>query len=346
VPQLQSSSEDINRLYSGFDAQIDRNAAIHSSTAVSRREGTSTFTRLTMNDGKGVGHWDVLRLHDDLLVCLADSYYHDRFNFDVRPPVNLVSMRFVVSGALQLRTRRTDAIMVEQGTASILSVPSVSNHVVTIEARKRLASLTLHFHADRLKSIMGMEEQEFPELLRSIDSSESSLQYCSMPLTPAMKNGVLDIVETQFAGALRRRYIEAKVMELFCLFVDAADRSPSDPQQPAPLPSAERERLYHAREILCTDFLDPPSIGALARDVGINRTKLQRDFKEMFGVTIFDFCHDKRMTLARELLRDRDMSIGEVADAVGYGHATNFTAAFRRHFKQLPKQLRARRKRS
>jgi AraC-like DNA-binding protein len=34
------------------------------------------------------------------------------------------------------------------------------------------------------------------------------------------------------------------------------------------------------------------------------------------------------------------MSIGEVAEAVRYGHATNFTAAFRRHFKQLPKEVR------
>lgn len=216
---------------------------------------------------------------------------------------------------------------------------------MTIEARRRLASLTLHFHADHLKSIMGMEQEELPELLRNIDSSETSLQYCSMPLTAAMKNGVLDIVDTPFEGALRRRYLEAKVMELFCLFVDAAGRSPSNVHVPAPLASAERERLYYAREILCADFLDPPSISALARAVGINRTKLQHGFKEAFGTTIFDFCHDKRMTLARELLRDRDMSIGEVADAVGYGHATNFTAAFRRHFKQLPKQLQARRKR-
>lgn len=347
MPQLRSSSEDINTLYRGFDAQIDRNAAIHSTTAVARRGGATSFTRLTMNQGKGVGYWDVLRLHDDeLLVCLADSYYHERFNFGVRPPVDLVSMRFVVSGALQLRAGRNDAIVLDRETASIVGVPSVYSHVVTIEPRKRLASLTLHFHADKLASIMDMEPDELPELLRQIASGEASLQSCSMPLTPAMKNGVLDIVDTQFEGALRRRYVEAKVMELFCLFVDAANRNPAGGQQGAPLASAERERLYHAHEILCSDFLDPPSIGALARTVGINRTKLQQGFRETFGTTIFDFCHDKRMTLARELLQDRDMSIGEVAGAVGYGHATNFTAAFRRHFKQLPKQMRVRRKRS
>jgi AraC-like DNA-binding protein len=46
------------------------------------------------------------------------------------------------------------------------------------------------------------------------------------------------------------------------------------------------------------------------------------------------------MVRARELLRDRSLSIAEVAEAVGYNHPTNFTAAFRRYFNQLPKQMR------
>jgi AraC family transcriptional regulator, transcriptional activator of the genes for pyochelin and ferripyochelin receptors len=303
VQQLQASDSDIDGVYRGFDGGIGRNHAIRSSTAVSRHEGTSTITRLTMSDGAGVGHWDVLRLHDDLLVCAADSYYSDQLDLVVCPPVDLLSMRFIVSGALQLRAGRKQRVVARQGSASVARLPAVRSHAVGIEPRKRLASLTLHFPADKLPAIMGMEPDELPELLRKFLQPEDALQYCSMPLLPAMKNAVLDVVDAPFDDRLRRRYLEAKAMELFCLFVDAAGHGPGGHERAAPLTSADRGRLYEVRSILSTQFLDPPSISELARAVGINRTKLQRDFKEAFGTTIFDFCHHRRMSMARDCCR-------------------------------------------
>lgn len=340
MSQVQSAAVDIKGLYRGFDAQIDRNETLRASSAASRREDGSSFSRLTMNDPTGFGHWDVLRLHDDLLVCAADSYYHRRFDLDIRPPVDLVSLRYIVSGELHLRTSRDQRFVARQGTASLFRVSSRRSHAIAIEPCKRLASLTLHIPADRLATMLGMDTDELPELVGKFLQPDATLQYCSMPLTAAMKNAVLDVVDVPFDGALRRRYLEAKVMELLCLFVDAAARSANDRAREGRLAPAERDRLYQVRDMLSAEFLDPPSIGELARRVGINRTKLQRGFKEAFGMTIFDYSHRRRMSLARELLHDRGLSIGEVAAAVGYGHATNFTAAFRRHFQQLPKQTR------
>jgi len=336
VQQLQSSSETVVHLYRGFDAVIERNSAIR----LAAQRGESDFTRLNMSDETGTGRWDVLRLYEDLLVCVADSYYRDRFTFDVSPPVNLISMRFVMSGALQLLSRRECPVAVEASTASMVTVPAVRDHSVSIKGGERLASLTLHFHSGKLASFINMDEEEPPSLLRDFIRDAGSLRYCAVPLTPAMKSGVLDIIDAPFAGTLRRRYLEAKVTELLCLFFGSVAQDCERGERVTPVLHSDRERLYHAREILCASFFDPPTISALARAVGTNRTKLQSGFKETFGVTIFEFCHSRRMVRARELLHDHGLSIGEVATAVGYDHPTNFTAAFRRYFKQPPKQMR------
>ena len=90
------------------------------------------------------------------------------------------------------------------------------------------------------------------------------------------------------------------------------------------------------------EFADPPTIEALARRVGLNRTKLQGGFKETFGATVFDFCQGRRMERAKDLLREGGMTIAEIAESVGYEHPTNFTAAFRRRFNAAPKDFRRR----
>ena len=44
-----------------------------------------------------------------------------------------------------------------------------------------------------------------------------------------------------------------------------------------------------------------------------------------------------RMALAKDLLRRRDMTVGEVAEHVGYSSASTFSVAFARHVGLPPK---------
>ena len=46
------------------------------------------------------------------------------------------------------------------------------------------------------------------------------------------------------------------------------------------------------------------------------------------------------MQAAYELLRASKLSIAQVAERAGFSEPTNFTAAFKKHFAVLPKQVR------
>jgi AraC-like DNA-binding protein len=43
-----------------------------------------------------------------------------------------------------------------------------------------------------------------------------------------------------------------------------------------------------------------------------------------------------RMAIAKDLLRRHDLSVGEVAERVGYGSASTFSTAFSRHVGRPP----------
>jgi AraC-like DNA-binding protein len=73
----------------------------------------------------------------------------------------------------------------------------------------------------------------------------------------------------------------------------------------------------------------------------MNRNKLHFGFKQQFGVSIHEYQTEARMQVALKLLQTTELPVGQIAERVGYGEPTNFTAAFRKHFELLPREARA-----
>ena len=100
--------------------------------------------------------------------------------------------------------------------------------------------------------------------------------------------------------------------------------------------------IHQARDHLSRHYANPPNIADLARMIGINRTKLKENFRETLGMTIYDYILRRRMQRAAEMLLSGEYGIAQVAYAVGYEYPANFTAAFKRHFGQLPRAWKCR----
>ncbi len=66
---------------------------------------------------------------------------------------------------------------------------------------------------------------------------------------------------------------------------------------------------------------------------------LQRVFKQMYGVTIFEYRTQVRMQESKNLLIDNDLSITEIAGICGYSNASKFSAAFKKHFGETPSEF-------
>ncbi len=72
------------------------------------------------------------------------------------------------------------------------------------------------------------------------------------------------------------------------------------------------------------------TVDALAREAAISRAVLARRFVELVGETPIQYLANWRMHLARHLLRDSTLGVGEIAERVGYDSDTTFNRAFRR----------------
>ena len=95
-------------------------------------------------------------------------------------------------------------------------------------------------------------------------------------------------------------------------------------------------KVHAARKILGENIVSDISIEELSDKVELNRTTLQRVFKQMYGVTIFEYRTQVRMQEAKNLLIEDELSITEIAGICGYSNASKFSAAFKKLFGVTP----------
>ncbi len=99
-------------------------------------------------------------------------------------------------------------------------------------------------------------------------------------------------------------------------------------------------KIHQARKILGKDISSNISIEELAEQVKLNRTTLQKVFKQMYGMTIFEYKTQIRIQEARNLILKDEHSITEIAGMCGYSNASKFSAAFKRVTGMNPSEYR------
>lgn len=152
-----------------------------------------------------------------------------------------------------------------------------------------------------------------------------------------MTSVLQQILNCPYQGMLKRMYLESKVVELMTLVLDHEVAIREGEVKINTLKPEQLERIYYAKEILLKDLTNPPTIEALARQVGVNDCLLKQGFRQAFGTTIFGELQAYRLETARQLLDVPQAKVSEVAQKVGYASGRAFSRAFRRKFGLGPK---------
>ena len=186
--------------------------------------------------------------------------------------------------------------------------------------------------------VFGLAEESSSPLISSLVKGQSDQRFHqSLSSVAAMSAVLRQILKSPYAGATQRMYLEAKALELLAMqfhqLTEIPDLAPN-------LRSADRERLYKARDILRQQFEQPPSLQALAQQVGINDYKLKRGFRQLFGTTVFGYVQTCRMEQAQRLLQNSELTVATIAHRVGYASRSRFSQAFKRSVGLTPAEYR------
>lgn len=110
------------------------------------------------------------------------------------------------------------------------------------------------------------------------------------------------------------------------------------PEQHIKASEASKMELIH--RIIQERMHENLTIQSLAREVGTNQQYVKKHFKLLYGHTIHAYLLQCRMTRAKELLLEKRHKISDIAERIGYKHATHFTSAFKKYYGYKPNVLK------
>ena len=186
--------------------------------------------------------------------------------------------------------------------------------------------------------------ENLPEHLRRFGAGDDVEFAFVGELTAEMRAAVQSLMHARMPQEIRDTYLRAKVVELMCLALARVRGTPdADTAAGVAVRLSERdiEAIRSARRSLLASA-SAPTLGALARQVGINRNKLAFGFKRLFGVTVGEFERALKLDRARTLLQRQDLPIRHIATLVGYEDPGSFSKAFKLEYGMLPSEWRVR----
>lgn len=226
------------------------------------------------------------------------------------------------------------------GNSYLFYLPKIEE-IEQYHADDRIFRVVIELELDFLRTF-SIDPDSMPQLLRPVLNSNVAPQFHRLvgKITPAMKTIIQQIWHSPYQNMVGRMYLESKALELTALQFGQVQEAEEGKHPGIKLKPSDVECLYQARDILIQRYDDPPSLMDLAKKVGVNDCKLKQGFRQVFGTTVFGYLHQHRMEMARELLQDGRLNVGDVAHSVGYAAQGRFAIAFKRKFGITPKECR------
>ncbi len=190
-----------------------------------------------------------------------------------------------------------------------------------------------------LPFVTGVKKEHKKDHILSFTFPQSFNKF--FPVCNKIKLTLQSMLSHHFSGSTENIFLTARAHELLLYSLECLIEDNEEQIFTCKFLADERgrDKIYQARDILLQHIGSPLTIKELSRKVAINECYLKKGFKEVFGATIFEFYQQQRMEHAKFLLYEKNLSVTDVSDILGYSSISHFSAAFKKHTGLKPCEL-------
>lgn len=199
-------------------------------------------------------------------------------------------------------------------------------------------SVGLGFDPSAPPSPVGISSLENAFMNELLSGSPGEFRWLALPLEPMIGSVARSMMFSNVDDVLLHAYLAAKASELLCLSLNQLLAFSKSSVEGLSLGC----RLAQIKSTLETDLQSDVSLVELAEKYALPKRRLNSLFESVYGISIKDYSSIVRMERSVYLLTHTNMRLKQIAFEVGYGHASNFCFAFKRHFGETPKSVRIR----
>ena len=209
----------------------------------------------------------------------------------------------------------------------VVLVPPDLKHCWTFGGEDSIESITVQIPPHFLTSLTI----QFPEMGNVVGRLEE--------FTEAIRFTGLTLRRLQ--TALKRMEGETDARRLVTLLGMLVTIAQSDEQFPIGRQLSDAEiRLERIKVFINCNYNHDICIDSIARHVGMNRSSLCTFFRRQTGQTLVDAINARRMEVARNLLRRRDLTIQQISFESGFKDVPYFYRFFKRMEGMTPREYR------
>lgn len=204
-----------------------------------------------------------------------------------------------------------------------------------------LRSVTLLVHFDALRRACNMPGNRSLSLLDTmLQNGKPQFNQRALPL--AVQRAAEAVISAPSADPFAELFYRAKSAELLWLILDRLRHDDELPHSGFAIGKTASDGIERVRRAISEHVTRNWTTDELSRIAGMNRTKLRYLFKQIHGMTIFDYRTAILMQSADEMLQATDLSVAEIGFRLGYGEPSSFNIAYKRFYGHPPGQARRR----
>ncbi len=319
-----------------FDSEWERAA----SEAGDSRPVSRSVVRTNYAAAHGSGTADVVRLDEDALVNVLNCVLPRMARWAYDTKESLIMLRASLACDVTFHYGSHQPMVFNRPEVVLASMPKGLPVTVDIAGGARQQGVVGIFRASTFARRYGLRDEDLPPEVRDALADAASIgRIASFPVDHRVAALIADTLDSRLHGELRVVQVGGRVAELVAYALDAMLTQPL--LRSAVLPRRrDLDLAQGAMARLDREYRRPPPFGELARELGTNQNKLKIVFKEAFGTTMLDYCLERRVREAQQLLLEASLTIAQVAERVGYEHQSSFTAAFRGQVGMSPSDYR------
>ncbi len=295
------------------------------------RQSEKTY-RLKSSAGEGIMHTYDIAEGIELIYSELEAYYPSIK--ETVHGVDYIEIMYIMDGHAEFEMENRRIVLADKGDICIFSSRLETKKVSFGNSGVR--SLSIVFELEALKDALN-------GCFRTADFSGKDLFGYVLHADTCVRIVANDLLKNTFAemvsapGEYGEYYRRILTIKTIVALLDEKDCKKTDYRYYSGDTSS---KVHAARKLLGEQIATDLSVEEVAEKVKLNRTTLQRVFKQMYGVTIFEYRTRIRMQESRNLLLDVRLTVTEIAGRCGYANASKFSATFKKYFGVTPLEWR------
>lgn len=141
-------------------------------------------------------------------------------------------------------------------------------------------------------------------------------------------------------GVIRTLLLEGRVHLVLALQIEEQHHFQQKDFLHGSLSKADISRIHKLTAYILDNISNTISMNVLKSESGLSPKKLQLGFRMLFSKTVNEYVRDLKLEIAREYLKNTDLSVSEVVYAIGISSRSYFSKIFFEAYAILPTEYR------